>query len=164
MAKFTVGNGINQYIGQLQHLDIAAEEICGRAIYKGAKIVTDQVRHNIEGLQAHPDEWYHGSESHKISTITPSQKQGLLDGLGIAKMQNDSGFLNVKVGMDGYNSTKTKKYPNGQPNAMIARAVESGTSFRTKSPFIAPAVKSKQAEAEKAMAEEIDKETKKIMT
>lgn len=164
MAKFTVGKGMDEYLGQLDQLNLASEEMIGRAIYPGAKIVTDEIRKNIEELPTNDTGWYTGSSDHKISAITKSQKKGLLDGLGIARKRNDNGYINVKVGMDGYNSTKTNKYPQGQPNAMIARSIESGTSFRSKHPFIAPAVRSKKIAAEMAMAEEFDIETKKIFT
>lgn len=156
---------MDSYIADLEKLSLASEDMCGKAIYQGAKVITDQIRKNIEALPVIADRnQYRGGHDGgaQLKGITRSQKQGLLDGLGIARMQDDHGFLNVKVGMDGYNSTKTKKYPNGQPNAMIARSLESGSSVRTKDPFISKAIRSKKAEAEKAMAEEFDKETKKV--
>ena len=44
MAKWTVGNGITEYIAQLQALDKSAEEQIGAAVYQGAKIVADESR------------------------------------------------------------------------------------------------------------------------
>ena len=62
-------------------------------------------------------------------------------------MQNDNGFLNVKIGFDGYNNVRTRTYPKGQPNALIARATESGSSVRKKTPFIRPAVNASKKQA-----------------
>lgn len=143
MAKFQVGKGIDQYISQLQNLEFHSDEIIGKAIYKGADIVADAIKANIEGLPS--------------SACTDVEKAGLLSGFGIARMQDEGGYFNVKAGFDGYNDDVTKKWPQGKPNSMIARSIEGGTSWKAKHPFIAPAVRSSTAAAEKAMAEEIDK-------
>ena len=90
-------------------------------------------------------------------------KQGLLDGFGISKMEETDGYLHVKLGFDGYNSVKTDKYPQGQPNQLVARGVESGASWIEKTPFVRPAVRRTQKSAVKAMQNIIDEETEKIM-
>lgn len=143
MAKFQVGTGIDEYVSQLQNLEFQSEELIGRAIYKGADIVADAIKANIQGLPA--------------SACTDTEKSGLLSGFGIAKMQDENGYFNVKAGFDGYNDDVTKKWPRGKPNSMIARSIEGGTSWKPKHPFIAPAVRATKDAAEKAMAEEIDK-------
>ncbi len=160
MAKFTIGDGIDKYISQLTNLEFDGGHIIGMAVFEGAKIVTDAVRSGINGIPAQSSS---GSGDQKmIRGITTLQRTGLLDGLGIATMRASGSFWNVKVGMDGYNGIHTNRYPQGQPNAMIARSVESGTSFRQKTPFIAPAVNRTRAAAEKAMAEVYDREVAKI--
>lgn len=143
MAKFQVGNGIDQYVQTLQNLEFQSEDMIGRAIYQGAKIVADAVKGNISRLPS--------------SVCKDVERDGLLDGFGVSKMQDENGYYNVKVGFDGYNADVTKKYPKGKPNSMIARAIEGGTSFQPKYPFVGPAVRATKDAAEKAMAEEIDK-------
>lgn len=149
MAKFQVGSGMDKYIEQLTNLEFTAHDTVGRAIYKGADIVADAIRANIEALPK--------------SVCSDVQRKGLLDSLGIAKMREDDGTYNVKIGFDGYNSHVTKKYPKGHANSMIARAIESGTSFSAKHPFVAPAIRATKDAAEKAMADEINKELTKQM-
>lgn len=144
MAKFQVGTGIDQYVTQLTNLEFTAHDSIGRAIYKGAAIVADAVKANISSLPK--------------SSCSNLEKAALMDGLGIAKMRDDGGMWNVKIGFDGYDSIKTKTFPKGRPISMIARSIESGTSFRKKHPFVAPAVNATKAAAEMAMAEEINKE------
>ncbi len=143
VAKFQVGSGIDEYISQLQNLEYRSDELIGRAIYKGADIVADAIKANIQSLPA--------------SACSDVEKAGLLSGFGIAKMQDENGYFNVKAGFDGYNDDVTKKWPRGKPNSMIARSIEGGTSWKAKHPFIAPAVRATKDAAEKAMAEEIDK-------
>lgn len=148
MAKYQVGNGIDEYISELRNLEYTGREVIGAAIYKGADIVADAVKANIQNLPA--------------AACTDVEKEGLLAGFGIAKMQDENGYFNVKIGFDGYNNDVTKKWPKGKPNAMIARSIEGGTSWKQKYPFVAPAVKANKDTAEKAMAEEIDKGIKSI--
>ena len=80
-----------------------------------------------------------------------------------APMQDQNGYLNVKIGFDGYNRTKTDQYPQGQPNQLVARGVESGTSWKQKHPFIWPAVTRARKKAEEKMAEVLDYEIAKLM-
>lgn len=149
MAKFYVGKGIDEYISQLGIIDESTDEVIGQAIHEGAKVVADAVRSELAGVPT-------------SGTFDETQKQGLLDGLGIASKRTDGTFVNVKVGFDGYNQKKTKTYPNGQPNAMIARAVNSGTSFSKKNPFVDRAVRKTKDSAEQAMKAEVDKALSKI--
>ena len=162
MAKFTIGKGAEKYIKDLQGLEKDTQQIIGAATFDGAKIVTDAVHSSIAAVPVHNDGKI-GTAGDPVNGLTAAQRQGLLEGLGIAKMQNKGGFLHVKLGVDGYNRTKTAKYPNGQPNVMIMRSIESGTSFRTKHPIVAPAVARTRKSAEKAMADRLDAEIKKRM-
>ena len=149
MAKFQVGSGIDEYIAKLENLEFSTEDLVGKAIYKGADIVADAIKANIQAL---PE-----------SACKDVEKEGLLNGFGIARLKDENGYFNVKVGFDGYNDDKTKKWPNGKPNSMIARSIEGGTSWKAKHPFISPAVKGSKDAAEKAMVEEIENELKKTM-
>ena len=150
---------IDEYIHKLDQMHANTEEMIGRSIFPGAAIVTDAIRAGIEGIPEAPSHYARGMKT----GLTASQKAGLLDGLGIAVMRNDGGFLNVKVGMDGYNSTVTKRWPKGQPNALIIRALESGTSFQVRQPVIAPAIRSSRNAAIQKMKEQFDEETRKVM-
>lgn len=161
MAKMTVGAGMDQYIQQLTNLEFQSPHIAGKAVYEGAKIVADAIKAEIESLPVERSKKHSADEM--TNAVTQAQKDGLRDGFGIAKMQQDGSFYNVKVGFHEYNGTRTEQYPGGQPNAMIARAVEGGTSFRRKNPFVSRGVRKSRAAAEKKMAQVVDEETKKIM-
>lgn len=159
MAKFQVGKGIDDYIAQLGNLEFKAPGVCGMAIYQGAKIVADQIKANIEALPVSDNKG--GNQGRRNPTQT--EKDGLIKGLGIAKKQNDGGYINVKIGMDGYNADVTEKYPKGKPNAMVARSIESGTTFMRRIPFISNGVRAAKAQAEAAMKDEVDKQISQIM-
>ena len=163
-AKITF-DGISEYIAQLEALDKGTNRVIGKAIYDGAGVVADAIRQEIEGLQVTDDKYaiWGANVNHPTHGVTEAQQQGLLDGLGISKMEERAGVFNIKIGFDGYNTVKTKQWPNGQPNAMIARSLESGSSHKYKSPFVRPAVTRVRKEAEAAMAKAAEKEIEKIM-
>lgn len=160
MAKLILGSEIANYIRDLEKLEADSQEVIGRAIYEGAAIVTDEIKKEISALPVYTKKPKSGE---MMTGITSTQKAGLLEGLGIAKLRNDSGLINVKVGFDGYNRTRTEKYPKGQPNAVIARSLASGTSFRTKNDFISRAFRRSKDRAERAMEDELNKQIEERM-
>ena len=156
MAKWIVGKGLDNYISYLQKIDAVTDEVIGEAVYDMAKVVADKVRANIQALPAVPNAANIATYRQGYSRLSEPEKQGLLDGFGVSPMQDDNGYFNVKLGFDGYNSIKTKKYPKGQPNALIARVTESGSSYREKTPFIRPSVNASKKQAEQAGQMKID--------
>lgn len=140
MAKITLKTS-HDIEAKMQKLGRKSVEICKRAVYEGAGIMADQIRRNLEkNLQ--------GSES---------STGDLVGSLGIAPIQDDGrGGVGTKVGFDGYDR-------KGTPNALKARAMESGTSRQPARPFVRPAVKQAREPAKRAMADEVEKEIKKIM-
>lgn len=161
MAIFTF-KGLEEYELKLSRLEAATEKIAGKAIYAGAGVIADAVRKNISSLPNVPPKKAYGTAAAPISGVTSVQKVGLLEGFGISKMELTNGYYHVKLGFDGYNRTKTQKHPGGQPNQLIARSVEGGTSFRSKYPFVSPAVRSSRKAAEQKMKEVLDEEINRM--
>lgn len=164
MAKFSVGKGLDNYIAYLLKINLASEDMVGEAVYAMAKVVADKVRANIEALPAVSNAANIATYKQGMSRLSEPEKQGLLDGFGVSSIQNNDGYVNVKLGFDGYNSVKTKKYPNGQPNALIARVTNSGSSYRQKTRFVDKAVSSTRKQAEEAGQAKIDEKIKAIKT
>ena len=159
MAKITFP-GLNDYELMISRLTKNVDSVAGKAIYAGAGIVADAIKENIKDL---PIVRGYGTKENPLpGGVTAPQKAGLIDGLGIYPMQNEGGYLNVKIGFDDYNATKTDKYPQGQPNQLVARGVESGTSWKQKKPFIRPAINASKSRAEAAMARILDPEIETI--
>lgn len=153
--------GLKEYEEMLSKLDKDTVTMIGRALYEGGKVVADEFRREVEALPVVAPN-VRGTSERKLAGITSEQKRGLLQGLGIAKMRSRDGVHDIKIGFDGYNSVHTKKYPGGQPNAMIARSVNTGSSFRTATHFADRAVRNSKARAEKAMQQQFEKDLKKI--
>lgn len=158
MAKMRF-KGLDEYLQKLQRVEKNTPEIVGKVVYGMADIVADAVREEINALPAEPDvealkSWSQGTRA----PLTVKEKKGLQKGFGITKMLEEDGYYHVKLGFDGYNDIKTKKYPKGQPNVLIARAIESGSSIRDKRPFVRPATNKSRKSAEKRAQTIIDDE------
>lgn len=160
MATLTF-QGMNAYAEQINRLSDKAEGMIKRAVYDGAAVVLTAVVSEINGLPVIENKYR--VTTLPMAGVTETQKRGLLAGVGLAKMQNQNGFIHTKLGFTGYNGVRSSKYPNGQPNALIAREVNSGSSVRVKIPLINRAVNAAKAQAEAAMAARFDADTKNMM-
>ena len=161
MAKIEFKSG-DDYIFKVSKLaDSLKDEICGKAIYNAADIVTDEIRAQLEATPT-DEKW--GTPTNPAKGLKSYQKTALLKSLGITKMKDDgTGYLNVKAGFNGYNGKASKRWPKGQPNQMVARSLERGTSFLIATPFVKRAVSATRKKAVAAMQQTIDEETEKIM-
>lgn len=162
MPKITFKAG-DEYALRLSRLAEKSDGVIKRAIFKGAEVVSDAIKQNLEKIPTEKARWLQPGE--KYDGITASQKKALAEGFGLTKMeQDDNGNWNTKAGFEGYaTNTPTKKYPKGTPIPMLARALESGTSVRQKHPFVRPAVTATRKAAVEAMERSIDEDIKKIM-
>lgn len=162
MAKIEFKKG-DDYMKKIESLERNLRyQVIGSALYDGAKIVADAVQGGISSIPTvAPNAW--ATPTNPNAGITAKQKAGLHNSFGIAKMQDDSGYLNVKLGFDGYNDVVTKRWPQGQPNQMIARSVERGTSLLQATPFMKSSVSKAKATCIKTMKNKADEEIAKIM-
>lgn len=153
--------GLDDYTRALSRLQLdVRDQVCGKAIYAGAAIVADTIKAAINAL---PEGLGRGTPERPLEGPTKAQKRGLVESFGISRMREDNGFLNVKAGFDGYNAVKTKRWPQGQPNAMVARSVERGTSFMRSNPFVKKAVSAARAPALEAMKKSVEESITDLM-
>ena len=137
MARVTMYAG-EDYALKLSKMATDSEEIAKKAIYEGSKIVADKIKSNLGGV------------------LSPEATGDLLESFGVTPIsKNKDGDWNAKIGFDGYDE-------KGVANQLKARVMESGTSTRTKHPFVRPAVNSTKKRVIQKMGEVIDEELKKI--
>lgn len=162
MARISF-KGVEDYAEALKKLEFTAQggEMLEKAAKAGGAPVADEIRRRLRVL---PEEKFQRLPKGETATVVSAhQKEDLLDSLGVTPPQRDrKGFVNVKVGFDGYGSFPTRAYPEGVPNALLARAVESGSSVRKKTPFVRPAVQATRKEAVDEMDKAIRQELEKI--
>ena len=147
MAKITF-SGLDAYAEELSKIREKLPKLVDAALYEGAKVVADATQKEIEGL----------------SELTPEARQGLKEGLGVAHFWREGGATVTKIGFEGYNSKRTKRWPRGQPNAMIARSLIRGTSWMRANRFTARAAKKARIQSIEAMQQRLDKDIKKLTT
>ena len=162
MAKITFKRG-SEYALKLQQLErhFTSDKPLEKAVVAGAAIVADQIKSNLEAL---PEEEYRKlGEGEIFHGLPTGQKRDLLDSFGLTPIEKDkNGFINTKAGFDGYGSFPTNAYPQGIPNQLLARSVESGSSVREKTPFVDLAIKATRQKAVEAMNAVIEDEVKSI--
>lgn len=161
MATIQVKQG-DDFLFKLSQIEmLTREEIIGGALYAGTAIATDMVRAELEAI---PTDESYGTAEHPTTGPKAIQKEGLSRSLGIAEMKDDgTSFYTTKIGFDDYNRVKTKRWPNGQPNQMVARSIESGTTWMQKNPFIKRAAAKSRKKAEAAMKQHVKEAVEKIM-
>lgn len=162
MAKATWTSGeLENFIASLEKAEqVEMEELAGTALYAMANEVANEVRSKLASLPTSADKEYKGNSRY---LIPEKQKAGLLASLGIAAMRRSDSGYDVKIGFDGYNDVQTNTYPQGQPNAMIARLTESGSTWRVKQPFFRPALNASKKKAQDAGIKEVQNFLKKII-
>lgn len=160
MGKIEV-KGLDEVSTMLSRLNVKAESIMKMGIYEGAGVIARAVSESIDALPT--DSGPVTREHSQMNGPTEIQKDGLKEGFGISGMRTDGGgFINVSIGFDGYNGMKTKKYPSGQPNQLIARSIESGTSFMRKTPFMRQALNKSKKQAIEAMQKKVSSVARNI--
>lgn len=159
MAKISV-KGLEEYANRLANLQNEQGDMIERAVYAGAGVVADAIKKGLKGI---PTTEERGTPDHPIHGVTKRQKSDLINGFGLASIENRDGYIQTKAGFDGYGNTPSRKYPKGLPNALLMRSVESGTSFRSKTPVIRRAVNGSRKASIQAMGESIDKSCKEII-
>ena len=151
--------GFDEYMAKLNELQANTTSLVKRAVYDGAAVVANEVRASIEAL---PSTDRNPPKGEPLGVLD-YEKDGLLEGLGLSGMKNDDGFIYTHVGFEGYNRLKSKKYPKGHPNSMIARSIESGSSVRAKHPFMRKALQNAKQKAINAMAARLDEDISNIV-
>lgn len=137
MARMTI-RGLDEYAMKLSKLGADAPKIAKKVVMAGANPIADEIRKNLQANLA----------DSKYST------GDLLDSFGIAPPDVDRlGNTNTKIGFEGYDR-------KGVPNALKARAMESGTSTQPKKPFVRPAVNKMKQKAIEEMGRVLDAELK----
>lgn len=147
--------GLDKYEKILNEMSNETVQVVGEGIYEGANILANAIRQGIQSIRTEgPSKWERERRE--------EQKRGLSNSFGIAPLQDDKGFYNVKLGFEGYNNIKTPSYPNGQPNVLIARMYNSGTSVLSKQLFFEKSVRSARNLAKKKAVETIEQKFEKL--
>ena len=146
MAMTMKTEGLDALGQQLAKLGEQARDIASGALYDGAGVMADAVNAGIGKIRTAPFKYATGNEKRLPS---PQEKAALKRKAGIAKFRKDTDGVDTLVGLakSGYTQVAGKR----KPVAVIARSINSGTSFMQKQPVIRQAVTGAKASAEAAI-------------
>ena len=151
--------GIDDLVAELQRIENSTDDIMRSVVKDGVNVVADTMKAQLRALKTTKDDKYVGKTSKRYAT--KNEKEGLIESMGYTHIDLRDDVYNAKVGFDGYNNTKTKKYPKGQPNPMIANFIDRGTSYMIAQPFITKTKNLAKANALDKMQQALDREITK---
>ena len=149
MARLQL-NGADQIEAMLGNLIGSTRGIAKASLYEGAKILGDEIRKETERLkESEPGK---PKDTNKIyRSVTDLEKKQLLESLGIMEFDTDFDGTRTVIGFAGYGGRKTKKYPKGLPNPLLARSIAKPSKLRRGRRFTKLALKSSGFKALDAM-------------
>ena len=149
--------GMGELIKKVEQLGVKAPDAASKALYEGARVVADAVSSAVQGIATEPFKYAAGGRTRKPS---PEEKRVVQEAPhGVAKFQRKITSINTSVGLQnaGYGEMNGKTVPIPK----IANAINSGTSFMKKQPFMRKAFstskKAAEAAIESKLREELDK-------
>lgn len=142
---------------QLAQLGEDAQSVASSALYEGAGIMATEIQNGAEGIKTAP---FHFAVF-GTREPSPEEKEAILGAVGIAKFEKNGAEVNTSVGYGntGYAMVAGKR----KAIAQIANAINSGTSFMNKQPFVRKAATSGGKKAGEAITKSIEDKFNAIM-
>lgn len=151
--------GLDELLAMLGEMENRTEEIAKRALYQGAKVMADAYRKGVGSIKA--VERGPGEDRHHARYPTPDEKEAL-DAIGIASFRGSGSEVDTLIGIglgdEGYFEMDGKT----KPLAMIARSINSGTSFMKKQPVLRKAASMAKGPAAAAVVQEAERIIREI--
>lgn len=145
MAYDLKTEGIEELSAILGKLESEAELVASGALYDGAGVVADAMSKAVDNIKTEPFRYKRDSRM-----PSPEEKEALRGGIGIARFKKNGSEVDTLIGFtkgDGYVMLGKKK----TAVRLIARSINSGTSFMTKQPVFRKAASKSKSNAEAAM-------------
>lgn len=133
MAMTISTDGIEELGSMLAKLGERAQEVASGALFDGAGIVADAMRAAVGSIVTEPFHYVADADSVGKRYASPDEKAALVGKSGIAKFHKDGDGVDTLIGISGQAGYATV---GGKPKAvrLIARSINSGTSFMHKQP------------------------------
>lgn len=157
MAGYMKAEGLDEISKMLQDLGDNAREIAAAGLYKGAGVVADAFSNAVKSIQTEDFRYVKNGETRLAS---PAEKAALEGRTGIAHFKGSAAEIDTLIGFKnaGYADVAGKR----KPVAVIARSINSGTSFMEKQPVFRRAASKAKKEATTAIVDEIEKKIKEL--
>ena len=151
MAMTISTEGLTEVGEMLGKLGSKAEEVASKALYDGAGIVANAFTAAVSGIRTEPFHYVAKPDLlGKKRMASPEEKAALQGKSGIAEFNKNGSEVDTIIGISG-----AAGYADvaGKPKAvrLIARSINSGTSFMTKQPVFRKAKSASQGPAKAAV-------------
>ena len=158
MAKI-VAVGLDQLANQFSDVADQTGRIAKKSLYEGSGMLADKLRNATENLTAEDQ------RKHQSKAVLDYEKKALLNGLSVEKFKDNRALdcVETSVTFHGRSEHRTKKYPDGVPTILLARAITKGTTFRTANRFFPNTVNRSRKEVETRMVKTAEAEMNKIL-
>ena len=158
MAVTMTVDGLEEISEMMNQLGNDAQKIAALALYEGAGVMADEVARSAEAIKTAPFRY----AVFGTRMPSPEEKQAILENgaVGIAKFDKNGSEVTTSVGYGNAGYAEI----DGKQNAVaqIANAINSGTSFMQKQPFIRKAANSGSRKATEAIRQAIEARIKEI--
>jgi len=151
MPYYMKVDGMEELSTLLTEMGEKAAGVAARALYEGAGLMRDEVAKSAGTIRTAPFRY----ASNGDTRLPSPEEKAIVEAaaVGIAKFDKDGADVNTSVGFRnaGYAQLAGKTVPIPK----IVNAINSGTSFMNKQPFVRKAAKSGGTKAMKAMKDAI---------
>jgi HK97 gp10 family phage protein len=152
--------GMEEITAMLAKAEGAAQGIAALALYDGAGVVADEISRGARGISTSPFRYAAGG---RMRDPSPEERDALVSAgaAGIAKFRKTGNSVDTSVGYgrSGYVSINGKT----KPAAVIANAINSGTSFMKKQPFIRKALNKAKDQATEVITQKVTSLVEEIL-
>ncbi len=136
-------DGADELLRKMDKLPEKAAKIAAQALYEGAGVMADAVSRAVHGIATEEFRYAKGGRTRLPS---PEEKAIVQNAKhGVAKFRNNGAVIQTSIGYQ--NAGYAKLGGKTKPVPLIANAIESGTSFMKKQPFMRKAVSQNQGAA-----------------
>ena len=140
--------GLDELSEMISSVSENAEAVASGALFDGAAVAAKAFKTAVNSIKTQP--FSEGRRQAHKRLPSPEEKAALMGKTGIAKFEKNGSEVNTTIGVStkaGYAMIGSK----AKPIPLIARAINSGTSFMKKQPVFRKAVNSAKGAASAAM-------------
>ena len=154
MAYQMQADGMEEISEILSKLEDEAQGIAARGLYDGAGVMADAIKREAANIKTAPFKY---AKNGSTRLPSPEEKEIVLQAAaGIARFNKNGAEVDTSVGFQnaGYAQLKNKTVPV----PVVVNAINSGTGFMEKQPFVRKAEKAGRAKAMQAMKASIERD------
>lgn len=157
MAMTIKTDGLEQVNNMLAQLGDKAYDVAAESLYEGAGIVAGAFKSAVSSIRTEP---FKGKREHRLPS--PEEKAALVGKSGIANFQRTGEGVDTLIGISGAAGYADI---NGHKKAvrLIARSINSGTSFMNPQPVFRKAVSTSQGKAKQAIVSKAEEKFNEII-